>query len=188
MSQKNSTVCTEEGQIQTVELEVERDKLPTFVDIPNLMLVAKIDGVKDRKMVRVLVSQHRGYIFIQTDQPIYNPTQQVRYRIFALNHAMRPHDDTFHISIFNAAGNRIMKTLVKAQDGIFTDAPFNIPDVSEMGVWRIVAHYQGDEKNAVTREFQVKKFVLPSFEVTVKPEQSYFPLNTEKFTFTILAK
>ncbi|CAB1334784.1 unnamed protein product [Coregonus sp. 'balchen'] len=157
ISQKNSTVCTEEVPIQTVELEVDRDKLPTFVDIPYLMLVAEMEGNKNREMVRVLVSQHRGYIFIQTDQP-------------------------------NAAGNRIMKTLKRATDGIFADAPFNIPDVSEMGVWRIVAHYQGDEKNAVTREFQVKKFVLPSFEVTVKPEQSYFLLNTEQFTFTISAK
>ncbi|XP_045575101.1 complement C4 [Salmo salar] len=188
MSQKSSTVCTEEGQIQTVELEVERDKLPTFVDVPHLLLVAEMEGVEGRKMVRVLVSQHRGYIFIQTDQPIYNPTQQVRYRIFTLNHSMRPHNDVFHISIFNAAGNRIMKTLKRAEDGIFTDIPFNIPDVSEMGVWRIVAHYQGDEKNAVTREFQVKKFVLPSFEVTVIPEQSYFLLSTELFNFTILAK
>ncbi|XP_071000028.1 complement C4-like [Oncorhynchus clarkii lewisi] len=188
MSQKSSTVCSEEGQIQTVELEVERDKLPTFGDIPYLLLVAEMDGVTDRKMVRVLVSQHRGYIFIQTDQPIYNPTQQVRYRIFTLNHSMKPHDDVFQISIFNAAGNRIMKTLKRATDGIFTNIPFNIPDVSEMGVWRIVAHYQGDEKNAVTREFQVKKFVLPSFEVTVIPKQSYFLLNTEQFTFTILAK
>uniref|UniRef100_A0A673XMC1 Complement C4B (Chido/Rodgers blood group) n=1 Tax=Salmo trutta TaxID=8032 RepID=A0A673XMC1_SALTR len=181
MSQKSSTVCTEEGQIQTVELEVERDKLPTFVDVPHLLLVAEMEGVEGRKMVRVLVSQHRGYIFIQTDQPIYNPTQQVRYRIFTLNHSMRPHND-------NAAGNRIMKTLKRAEDGIFTDIPFNIPDVSEMGVWRIVAHYQGDEKNAVTREFQVKKFVVPSFEVTVIPEQSYFLLSTELFNFTILAK
>ncbi|KAK6327030.1 hypothetical protein J4Q44_G00026750 [Coregonus suidteri] len=188
ISQKNSTVCTEEVPIQTVELEVDRDKLPTFVDIPYLMLVAEMEGNKNREMVRVLVSQHRGYIFIQTDQPVYNPTQQVRYRIFTLNHSMRPHDENVQISIFNAAGNRIMKTLKRATDGIFADAPFNIPDVSEMGVWRIVAHYQGDEKNAVTREFQVKKFVLPSFEVTVKPEQSYFLLNTEQFTFTISAK
>uniref|UniRef100_A0A8C7KPZ6 Complement C4B (Chido/Rodgers blood group) n=1 Tax=Oncorhynchus kisutch TaxID=8019 RepID=A0A8C7KPZ6_ONCKI len=116
MSQKSSTVCTEEGQIQTVELEVERDKLPTFVDIPNLLLVAEMDGVTDRKMVRVLVSQHRGYIFIQTDQPIYNPTQQ---------------------------------------DNLIS---YLVCFYYRMGVWRIVAHYQGDEKNAVTREFQVKKF------------------------------
>uniref|UniRef100_A0A8K9UVN7 Complement 4B (Chido blood group) n=1 Tax=Oncorhynchus mykiss TaxID=8022 RepID=A0A8K9UVN7_ONCMY len=116
MSQKSSTVCTEEGQIQTVELEVERDKLPTFGDIPYLLLVAEMDGVTGRKMVRVLVSQHRGYIFIQTDQPIYNPTQQDNLISYLVCFYFR------------------------------------------MGVWRIVAHYQGDEKNAVTREFQVKKF------------------------------
>uniref|UniRef100_A0A8K9Y3K2 Complement 4B (Chido blood group) n=1 Tax=Oncorhynchus mykiss TaxID=8022 RepID=A0A8K9Y3K2_ONCMY len=177
MSQKSSTVCTEEGQIQTVELEVERDKLPTFGDIPYLLLVAEMDGVTGRKMVRVLVSQHRGYIFIQTDQPIYNPTQQVRYRIFTLNHSMKPHDDVFQISIFVSTNLKFLTTF---------RCYISFDEV--MGVWRIVAHYQGDEKNAVTREFQVKKFVLPSFEVTVIPKQSYFLLNTEQFTFTILAK
>uniref|UniRef100_A0AAZ3SDX2 Complement 4B (Chido blood group) n=1 Tax=Oncorhynchus tshawytscha TaxID=74940 RepID=A0AAZ3SDX2_ONCTS len=139
MSQKSSTVCTEEGQIQTVELEVERDKLPTFVDIPNLLLVAEMDGVTDRKMVRVLVSQHRGYIFIQTDQPIYNPTQQDNLISYLVCFYFR------------------------------------------MGVWRIVAHYQGDEKNAVTREFQVKKFgsyflFLSPLTLSVGLTSLYFPL------------
>uniref|UniRef100_A0A8K9V9N7 Complement 4B (Chido blood group) n=1 Tax=Oncorhynchus mykiss TaxID=8022 RepID=A0A8K9V9N7_ONCMY len=139
MSQKSSTVCTEEGQIQTVELEVERDKLPTFGDIPYLLLVAEMDGVTGRKMVRVLVSQHRGYIFIQTDQPIYNPTQQDNLISYLVCFYFR------------------------------------------MGVWRIVAHYQGDEKNAVTREFQVKKFgsyflFLSPLTLSVGLTSLYFPL------------
>uniref|UniRef100_A0A673XNZ9 Complement C4B (Chido/Rodgers blood group) n=1 Tax=Salmo trutta TaxID=8032 RepID=A0A673XNZ9_SALTR len=108
-------------------LQVERDKLPTFVDVPHLLLVAEMEGVEGRKMVRVLVSQHRGYIFIQTDQPIYNPTQQ---------------------------------------DNLIS---YQVCFYFRMGVWRIVAHYQGDEKNAVTREFQVKKFAVGLTSL-------YFPL------------
>lgn len=42
-----------------------------------LMLVCEIRPGQ-RKMVRVLVSEHRGYIFIQTHQPVYSPTQSAR--------------------------------------------------------------------------------------------------------------
>lgn len=42
---------------------------------PYLNLVCDVGEIK-RAIARVLVSQHRGYIFIQTDQPMYNPTQK----------------------------------------------------------------------------------------------------------------
>ncbi|KAJ8004754.1 hypothetical protein DPEC_G00139570 [Dallia pectoralis] len=193
MSEKITRTFTTEGQIHTVELQVDGEKLslvgPSFLGIPHLMLVGEIEDIKNRQMARVLVSQHRGYIFIQTDQPIYNPTKEVRYRIITLNHAMRPHDENVHFSIFNAGGNQIGKHFKHDKHGIIT-GNFHIPDVSEMGVWKIVAHYEGDEKNAVTQQFQVKKFVLPSFEVTIKPENSYILINTkqENFTFDISAE
>ncbi|KAL0985509.1 hypothetical protein UPYG_G00157810 [Umbra pygmaea] len=189
MSEKVIQTCTREGQIQTVELQIDMEKmleLPAFLNGPPYLMLVMDLGNNNRKLTRVLVSQHRGYIFIQTNQPIYNPTHKVRYRIFTLNHAMRPHDDKIHISIFNAAGNRILNRQKKGKDGIFTD-DFNIPDVSEMGVWKIVAHYPGDEKNAVTQQFHVKKFVMPSFEVKIEPEQGYILLTTQNITFNIFA-
>ena len=48
---------------------------------PYLLLVSEIDSVKGRQSTRVLVSKHQGYIFIQTDQPIYNPNQIGKTRI-----------------------------------------------------------------------------------------------------------
>ncbi|KAJ8288044.1 hypothetical protein COCON_G00007030 [Conger conger] len=178
-----------EGTIHTVELEVNTDKIPELAifrtETPYLMLVYD-DQPNKRDKVRVLVSQHRGYIFIQTDQPIYNPTQNVKYRIFALDHSMRPHSKPVHIRVVNSGGNTVKRRLKIPEDGISSDY-LKIPDVSEPGVWKIVAHYQGDEKNAVTREFHVKKFVLPSFDVSIDPEESYFLVDREKFDFTILA-
>ena len=43
---------------------------------PYLMLVCDFGGQRKRELARVLVSKHKGYIFIQTDQPIYNPNQK----------------------------------------------------------------------------------------------------------------
>ncbi|KAM3873380.1 complement C4-B [Diretmus argenteus] len=180
-------MCTMEGQVQTVELMINWEVMSKQVfksNLPYLLLVAEYNG--ERKVTRVLVSKHRGYIFIQTDQPIYNPTQKVRYRIFTLDHTLRPCEEHFQLSVFNAAGNRIMKSLITAAGGVHSGT-FNIPDVSEMGTWKIVAHYEDDETNAATREFKVQKFVLPSFEVAIRMEQNYLLLNAEQLKFTISA-
>lgn len=87
--------------------------------------MAEIPNERQRTITKVLVSKHRGYIFIQTDQPMYNPTQKgksympifltiyntvelnilcyfivVNYRIFTLNHMLRPHEESVLISVF----------------------------------------------------------------------------------------
>uniref|UniRef100_UPI003AB09B23 complement C4-B n=1 Tax=Centroberyx gerrardi TaxID=166262 RepID=UPI003AB09B23 len=190
MSEKIPITCTENEPIKTVELMISREKMSELLPFksahPYLLLMAESPSFSTRKSTRVLVSQHRGYIFIQTDQPIYNPTQKVMYRIFTLDHTLRPREENFQMLIINAAGNRIMKSLKTAKGGILSHS-FNIPDVSEMGTWKIVAHYEGDEAHAATREFKVQKFVLPSFQVTIGMEQSYLLLNAPKLNFTISA-
>ncbi|KAK5605966.1 hypothetical protein CRENBAI_002730 [Crenichthys baileyi] len=191
VSARETTRCTTEGEIKTVELTINRNiwseiKRKIKVAPPYLKLVAEVHGDRNRKITNVLVSNHRGYIFIQTDQPVYNPTQQVNYRIFTLNHMFRPHEETVLLSVFNAAGSKIMKTLRTAKGGIY-QGHFPIPSISEMGNFKITAHYEDDEANAAVREFKVKKFVLPSFEVTIETERRYILLNDQQFDFTISA-
>uniref|UniRef100_A0A667Y137 Complement C4B (Chido/Rodgers blood group) n=1 Tax=Myripristis murdjan TaxID=586833 RepID=A0A667Y137_9TELE len=189
-SRRVQATCTEDEPTKTVELIIERDKMPVLSEFksspPYFLLVAESPHFNERKMTRVLVSKHRGYIFIQTDQPIYNPTQRVHYRIFTLDHTMRPHEEFFQLSLFNPAGNRVMKVDRRAKGGIYSGT-LNIPDVSEMGTWKITAHYDGDKENAAAREFKVQKFVLPSFEVNIRMKQSYLLLDTEEFNLTISA-
>ncbi|XP_051262421.1 complement C4-like [Dicentrarchus labrax] len=190
VSAKKTVVCATEGEIKTVELMIDMELMSSFSqhrDLMYLILVAESPSFPRRKQTRVLVSKHRGNIFIQTDQPIYNPAQTVNYRIFTLDHTFRPHEGVFHISIYNAGGKRVFKSLKIAKGGIFKDI-FPIPDVSKMGTWKITAHYEDDEANAASREFKVQKFVLPSFEVNIAMMQRYILLNAEQFDFTISAK
>ncbi|KAM6995331.1 LOW QUALITY PROTEIN: complement C4-B [Tautogolabrus adspersus] len=191
VSEKKTAECTEDGTIKTVELMINSEIFSTIPPqrTPYLNLVAESPslGGKGRKSTRVLVSKHRGYIFIQTHQPVYNPTQTVLYRIFTLDQTLRPNEGVFQLSIFNAAGNRIMNSLKTATGGIIK-GKIQIPDVSKLGIWKITAHFEGDKENAATREFKVEKFVLPSFEVNIGLEQSFILLNAEHFNFTISAK
>ncbi|XP_072572161.1 complement C4-B [Paramormyrops kingsleyae] len=187
MSNKASRQMAQRGETGFVELEVDKGKLSLLPKASPryLMLVCEIrPGQRD--MVRVLVSEHRGYIFIQTDQPVYSPTQSVNYRIFTLDHAMRPHEEFISFAVFNAGGNKVTSGIVRPKDGTIT-RKLNIPDVSEPGIWKIVAHYLGDEKNAANREFRVQKFVMPSFDVSIVPEESYFLETLKEFNFTIYA-
>ncbi|XP_037532957.1 complement C4-like [Nematolebias whitei] len=191
MSAKTTTECTQEGELKTVELMINQESWPMITSrnshkTPYLNLVAVVANSSDKKITRVLVSNHRGYIFIQTDQPMYNPTQNVNYRVFTLDHMFRPHEETVHISVFNADGNRILKSLTAPEGGIIR-SHFPIPSVSKMGTWKITAHYEDDEENAAVREFKVKKFVLPSFEVNIEMRQRYILLNDEQLHFTISA-
>ncbi|XP_027004856.2 complement C4-B [Tachysurus fulvidraco] len=187
MSKKETIWITEKGKIGTLELEISpnRDERPQSAtgDPSYLNLVCDVDESK-RKITRVLVSQHRGYIFIQTNQPMYNPTQKVRYRIFTLNYAMRPVSEIIHVYLINSEGNTLKKFMTRSKEGI-TANDFRIPDVSQPGVWKIKAHYKGDEKSATIREFKVQKFVLPSFGVTIKPKTDHLLVSAENFQFSI---
>nr|XP_019949090.1 PREDICTED: complement C4-A-like [Paralichthys olivaceus] len=190
VSEKKIVRCFDQQDNETAELMIDSRIMSRFPPPKHqplyLLLVAESPTFDKRKFTRVLVSKHRGYIFIQTNQPMYNLKEKVSYRIFTLDHTLRPYEGTLHTSVFNAAGNRIMKSSRKTQGGIISDT-FPIPDVSGTGTWKITAHYDEDEANAATREFKVQTFVLPSFEVNIKMEQKYVLMKAEEFVFTISA-
>nr|XP_015796075.2 complement C4-B isoform X1 [Nothobranchius furzeri]XP_054596295.1 complement C4-B isoform X1 [Nothobranchius furzeri] len=191
MSDKKTVRCTTERDIKTVELMI---KMNEWLKITRensqqrryLNIVAEVSDPLERKYMRVLVSNHRGYIFIQTDQPMYNPSQKVKYRVFTLDHTMRPTEERVNISVFNADGSRIMESMKSPKDGIFRNL-IPIPSVSKMGTWKITAHYEGDEGNVAVREFKVQRFVLPSFEVKIETGQRFILLSNEQLDFTISA-
>ncbi|KAM7420598.1 hypothetical protein PAMA_015024 [Pampus argenteus] len=190
VSVKKETSCTKEDEIKTAELMIDWGLLSSIPTSgkrpPYLLLVAESPSFRSRHTTRVLVSKHRGYIFIQTDQPMYKPADTVNYRIFTLDHRLRPTEEAFRISVSNAAGNRVMTFLKTAKGGLLRDT-FSIPDVSKIGTWNITAHYKDDEEHAAFREFKVQKFVLPTFEVSIRMEQRYILWNAEELRFTISA-
>ncbi|NXU49474.1 CO4 protein, partial [Turnix velox] len=135
---------------------------------------------------RILLSSKKGYIFIQTDKPIYTPTSKVRYRIFILDNAMRPIDDTVTVAVLNSKGMVVKKSDRKIK-AAFNDN-FEIPDIAEPGTWKIKAWFHQYEMSNVSTEFEVKNYELPSFEVKLIPVQPYYLIWNENFAFNIEAK
>ncbi|XP_077017491.1 complement C4-B-like [Tamandua tetradactyla] len=125
----------------------------------------------DTQGVNLLFSSRRGHLFLQTDQPIYNPGGRVRYRVFALDQKMRPAADTLTLTVENSQGLRVRKREVYTSS-IFQD-DFVIPDISEPGTWKISAQFSDSRNSNSSIEFEVKKYVLPNFEVKIIPGEPY---------------
>ncbi|NXD78617.1 CO4 protein, partial [Halcyon senegalensis] len=134
----------------------------------------------------ILLSSKKGYIFIQTDKPIYTPSSKVKYRIFILDNAMRPADDTVTVAVLNSKGMVVKKSDRKIKT-VFSEN-FEIPDIAEPGTWKIKAWFHQYEMSNVSAEFEVKNYELPSFEVKLIPLQPYYHIWNENFVLDIEAK
>ncbi|XP_006875630.1 PREDICTED: complement C4-A isoform X1 [Chrysochloris asiatica] len=146
---------------------------------PQVQLVAQSSWLKnsnpkttDIQGVNLLFSSRRGYLFLQTDQPVYNPGQQVRYRVFALDQKMRPSTDTLIVTVENSQGLRVRKREIFSPTSIFQDI-FVIPDISEPGTWKVSAQFSDAPESNSSTQFEVKKYVLPNFEVKIIPVKPY---------------
>ncbi|NXP53093.1 CO4 protein, partial [Heliornis fulica] len=138
------------------------------------------------RSIRILLSTKKGYIFIQTDKTIYTPDSKVKYRIFILDNAMRPVDDTVTVAVLNSKGMVVKKSDRKIKK-VFSEN-FDIPDVAEPGTWKIKAWFFQHEMSNVSAEFDVKIYELPSFEVKLIPVEPYYHIWNENFVFDIEAK
>uniref|UniRef100_A0A8D1FBP6 C4a anaphylatoxin n=1 Tax=Sus scrofa TaxID=9823 RepID=A0A8D1FBP6_PIG len=146
---------------------------------PDVQLVAQSSWLKDYlskktniQGVNLFFSSRRGHIFLQTDQPVYNPGQRVRYRVFALDQKMRPTEETLTVMVENSHGLLVRKKEVYVPSSIFQD-DLVIPDIAEPGTWKISARFSDGLDSNSSTQFEVKKYVLPNFEVTITPEQPY---------------
>ncbi|KAG8523186.1 Complement C3 [Galemys pyrenaicus] len=141
----------------------------------------------------VLVAPHAGYIFIQTDKTIYNPEHLVQYRVFTVNHKLDPVSQPFTLDIKVAfpvgspEGITVISQDVLAKEG-FLASSFHLPELVSLGTWSIEASYQSATKQKFKAAFDVKEYVLPSFEVQLKPNKTFFHLNSEALGVDIHAQ
>ncbi|XP_037375338.1 complement C4-B-like [Talpa occidentalis] len=153
---------------------------------PNIQLVAQsswltqaLSRKTDTQGINLLFSSRRGHLFVQTDQPIYNPGQRVRFRVFALDQKMRPSTEILTVTVENSHGLLVRKKEVFSPSSIYQD-DFVIPDISEPGTWRISARFSDGLESNRSTQFEVKKYVLPNFEVKIIPGKPYI-LTTPNF-------
>ncbi|KAM4584753.1 complement C3-like [Odontesthes bonariensis] len=139
----------------------------------------------------VLVSFLSGYIFIQTDKPIYNQESKVFYRIFAVNPAMEPverdhNNNAVDIEIVPPDGLTAESDSHILRSGIFSGS-YSLSANAVNGLWQVVAKFRSNPQLSFAAEFEVKEYVLPSFVVKLTPLSSSYYVDREELTLNIQA-
>ncbi|XP_037103939.1 complement C3-like isoform X2 [Syngnathus acus] len=136
----------------------------------------------------VLVSFHSGYIFIQTDKPIYNPGDEVRLRAFVSSLSFKASNSSLTVDIQNPEGVVLKQVLrTRASSGIFSDS-FYLTEMANEGMWKVIAKLDHWQQNTFTSHFEVKKYVLPAFNLTLVPSKSFLTLDDNELEVEVWAR
>ncbi|XP_062470044.1 alpha-2-macroglobulin-like protein 1 isoform X2 [Pezoporus occidentalis] len=146
-------------------------------EIATVKLIIMGKGVNIEEKEKVLISKAGSGTFIQTDKPIYQPGQTVRFRIVTLDEEFMVLNDSISLFLQDPKDNRIEQWLdVVPQDGI-ADLSFQLSDEPLLGTYVINV-----TSAKAYGSFSVQEYVLPKFEVIFEaPNQIYaldktFPL------------
>ncbi|XP_050961778.1 complement C3 [Labeo rohita] len=136
----------------------------------------------------VMLSFQSGYIFVQTDKSIYTPASKVQYRIFSLTPNMTPRSGFgIMVEIMNPQNITVKSDKLFPVKGMISGHYF-IPDVASTGIWKVVTLFSDTPQKKFTADFEVKEYVLPTFEVKLTLSKPFFYVRDEKLTVNIEAK
>uniref|UniRef100_A0A8B9H1S1 NTR domain-containing protein n=1 Tax=Astyanax mexicanus TaxID=7994 RepID=A0A8B9H1S1_ASTMX len=120
------------------------------------------------------VTRQNGFLFIQTDKPLYTPEQKVEVRVYSLNAQLRKSSRAVSLTFIDPEGTKMEVIEVADINGVKPLLPpFKIPLKPIFGVWKIEAAYTNDFSTTATAEFEIKEYVLPSISVRIQPEDNY---------------
>ncbi|XP_053668473.1 thioester-containing protein 1 allele S3-like [Anopheles marshallii] len=114
---------------------------------------------------------------IQIDKPVYKPGDTVKFRVIVLDSELKPpaRVKSINVTISDPQKNVIRKwSTAKLYTGVF-ESDLQIAPTPMLGMWNISVKIDGEE--IVSKTFEVKEYVLSSFDVEVLP--SVIPLEND---------
>ncbi|KAM3865316.1 venom factor-like [Diretmus argenteus] len=161
--------------LKTIQLPSER--LDREEDT-NKFVYLKVNFGRFHSEERVMmVTFHSGYIFIQTDKPVYKPGDIVRCRAFVSSPSFKAFNSSITVDFQNADGVVVKQiSRSRARDGVLAETLALSDNVNE-GTWTVVAKFDHWRQNSFSSKFEVKKYVLPAFNVTLTPRKSFLNLD-----------
>uniref|UniRef100_A0A4W3IN01 Anaphylatoxin-like domain-containing protein n=1 Tax=Callorhinchus milii TaxID=7868 RepID=A0A4W3IN01_CALMI len=161
---------------------------PISKDKPQYVYLAasSSDFTKEEK---VPVSHQNGLLFIQTDKPVYTPDQSVKIRIYSLNEELKPAKRPVLITFKDPEGVKV--DYVESEDvtGIISILDFKVPPNPKYGLWKIEAKYKSDFTTFTSTKFEIKEYVLPTFQISIKPEKNFISFDEfNSFKIDVMAR
>nr|ABA28745.1 complement protein C3-1 [Austrelaps superbus] len=153
----------------------------------NQYVVVKVSGLPLELEKVVLLSYQSGFVFIQTDKGIYTPGSPVRYRVFSMDYNMHRMDKTVIVEFQTPEGVVVSSNPVNPSSVLIR--PYNLPELVSFGTWKAVAKYEHSPEESYTAYFDVREYVLPSFEVRLQPSDKFLYIDGNKnFHVSITAR
>uniref|UniRef100_A0A8C3DM82 Complement C3 n=1 Tax=Corvus moneduloides TaxID=1196302 RepID=A0A8C3DM82_CORMO len=181
-----------EGMMATATIKVSAKALPQAQGKQFVTVTARVGTVTLDKVL--LVSLQSGHIFVQTDKPIYTPGATVLCRLFTVDHLMKPVAKTVIVEVKVDARQRRQVGVTSLRGGPGTPlalsphCPLTVLS-SSLGMWTISAKFEDSPDQVFSTQFEVKEYVLPSFEVSLEPEEKFLYIDRQQdFRVSILAR
>ncbi|XP_053713324.1 complement C3-like isoform X2 [Synchiropus splendidus] len=143
----------------------------------------------DRLLERVvMVTFQAGYMFIQTDKTLYTPNTKVYYRVFGLTPQMETMGTIAYvdIEIMTPEGHVVHDDQLALNSGLL-NGEYQLGELASLGVWKVVTRFQDSPQKKYIAEFEVKEYVLPSFDVKLMTWRPFYFINDPELTIDIRA-
>ncbi len=142
-------------------------------DVPRLApgtytLRARLEGGVELTLAVSLTSTPA--LLIETDKPIYRPSQRIQGRVVRLGNDLLPQPGPVEVVFLDGKGLRIARYQMEAdQYGVVAFSLQLASEVNE-GVWRIRAVSEGVES---VRDVRVERYTLPRFDLGLDFERDW---------------
>ncbi|XP_044132849.1 venom factor-like [Bufo gargarizans] len=169
-----------------VKLTIPSNNLEKYTNKKQFVYVTVKSATCSLEKV-VLVNFQSGYLFIQTDKPIYTPGSKVLFRIFTVNPELKPVSKRV-ITEFLTPNNVIVEKYVlypNRKTGIISYS-HKLTDLVSFGLWTISAKFE-NTLTKYTTQFEMKEYVQPSFEIKVTSPQKFFYFKDKELRVDITA-
>uniref|UniRef100_A0A8C0IKC9 Complement C5 n=1 Tax=Chelonoidis abingdonii TaxID=106734 RepID=A0A8C0IKC9_CHEAB len=142
----------------SVTLTIQPKDLPTSAS-SVLYVYLEASSSHFTREKKMPVTYKNGFLFIQTDKPIYTPDQSVKVRVYSLNEELRPARRETVLTFVDPEGVKV--DIIEERDftGILSFPDFKIPSNPKYGVWKIEAKYKKSFTTSAVAKFEVKEYV-----------------------------
>uniref|UniRef100_A0A8C8RER3 Complement C5 n=1 Tax=Pelusios castaneus TaxID=367368 RepID=A0A8C8RER3_9SAUR len=106
------------------------------------------------------VTYRNGFLFIQTDKPVYTPDQSVKVRVYSLNEELMPARREAVLTFVDPDGVKV--DIIDGEDftGVLSFPDFKIPSNPKYGIWKIEARYKKSFTTSAVAKFESIFIVL----------------------------
>ncbi|XP_059415069.1 alpha-2-macroglobulin-like [Carassius carassius] len=127
-------------------------------------------GFKVKEESKVMFKRYQPLTFIQTDKPIYNPGQTVNFRVVTMDTKYVPLDQMYSLVVVEDNSNNRIGQWTNVTSRWILALSHQLNPEAQVGMYTLRA-FIGERMTS--QVFEVKKYVLPKFDVTINAPPLY---------------